>query len=181
MRKTLKISALALALVMVLGIVAFAAPSVTGPAGDPVDENNVAIAYTAPADPIDVDKAAADPNQKETADKLAVVWQGNIPGAGDAGDMTNKPITWTVFVDGVYYFYHYEGGTWVLKGSQASSGKKVTYTFDSLSPVAVVQGSATTPQTGDNSNIALWGGLMVAAIAVAAGTVVYSRKRKNEA
>ena len=39
-------------------------------------------------------------------------------------------------------------------------------------------GTTGSPQTGDNSNIALWMALMLAAGAVLTGTAVYSRKRK---
>ena len=38
-------------------------------------------------------------------------------------------------------------------------------------------GDTTSPQTGDDSNIALWMALMLAAGAALTGTAVYSRKR----
>ena len=178
MRNVLKITTLVLALVMVLGIgMAFAAPSVVATVEDPVDGDNAKVPYTTSSVTITTADAAAAAGQKEPASDLAVVWQGDIAKAYEG-----KAITFPVSVDGTYYAYHWNGTAWELvDGPKASTGKKVTFTFPSLSPVAIVQGSATTPQTGDSSNIALWGGLMVAAIAVAAGTVVYSRKRKNEA
>ena len=39
-------------------------------------------------------------------------------------------------------------------------------------------GDFTSPQTGDDSNIALWIGVLLAAGAALTGTAVYSRKRK---
>ena len=40
------------------------------------------------------------------------------------------------------------------------------------------EGAVTSPQTGDDSNIALWIGVMLAAGAALTGTALYSRKRK---
>ena len=41
-------------------------------------------------------------------------------------------------------------------------------------------GASESSQTGDDSNIALLAGLLVLAAAVAAGTVVYGRKRREQ-
>lgn len=178
MKNVLKITTLVLALVMVLGMgMAFALPSVTATVEDPYDGDTAVTGITTPSVVITTADAAAAQGQTEKASDLAVVWQGDIPTT-----YKGKTLTFNVSVDGTYYAYHWNGTSWdLVEGPKASSGKKVSFTFPDLSPVAIVQGSATTPQTGDNSNIALWGGLMVAAVAVAAGTVVYSRKRKNEA
>ena len=40
------------------------------------------------------------------------------------------------------------------------------------------ESAVTNPQTGDDSNIALWIGVMLAAGAALTGTALYSRKRK---
>ena len=49
---------------------------------------------------------------------------------------------------------------------------------DTDKPSGDQTGDTTSPQTGDDSNIALWMALMLAAGAVLTGTAVYSRKRK---
>ncbi len=183
MKKTLKISALALALVMVLGMaMAFAAVSVTGPIT--VDNSGTPVDTSAPiSDTIaNADEAAAVPEQTETAATLQVLWNGDIP-ATEA----NKTLTFSIpgVADGTkIYLYHLPTGAtaWKVEGNATASGGKVNFTMPStMSPFALVASTATPVATGDNANIALWGGLMVAAVAVAAGTVVYSRKRKNEA
>ena len=60
------------------------------------------------------------------------------------------------------------------------SADTVTITSDSFSPFAIfVKTNATdkVPGTGNYSNIALWGGVLVVAVA-AAGVVLFEKKRK---
>ena len=58
-------------------------------------------------------------------------------------------------------------------------------TFPDLSPIGLAvelpESGEDTPKTGDNSNITLWAAVLVVAAAGAAGTMLYSKKRKNEA
>ena len=182
MRNTLKISAIALALVMVLGVVmAFAATSTVSITNIVDEDNNPVAIGTDPQIVDDADEAAAAEGQDETASTLNVLWNGEI-----GSTYANKTLTFTLsgVADGTkVYLYHYTGtpAAWKVEGNSTVSGGKVSFTMPATtSPFALVASTAI-PATGDNSNIALWGGLMVAAIAVAAGTVVYSRKRKNEA
>ena len=186
MKNVLKITTLALALVMVLGMaMAFAAPSITATVSNPTNATGTNTkdswgAATALDTTTAAEKATAA-GQTETASNLAIVYYAELDSA-NAGTALDFPVSGVA--DGtLFYAYHWDTATaaWQYVNKAASSGNKVTFTFPELSPVAIVQTATATPQTGDNSNIALWGGLMVAAIAVAAGTVVYSRKRKNEA
>ena len=50
---------------------------------------------------------------------------------------------------------------------------------DTDKPSGDQTGDTTSPETGDDSNIALWMALMLAAGAALTGTAVYSRKRKH--
>ncbi|MEE3482236.1 MAG: LPXTG cell wall anchor domain-containing protein [Lachnospiraceae bacterium] len=61
----------------------------------------------------------------------------------------------------------------VVRGKETRSGNA-----DTDKPNDGQTGDTTSPQTGDDSNIALWMALMLAAGAALTGTAVYSRKRK---
>ena len=83
------------------------------------------------------------------------------------------------------YAFHWNAETenwdYVDKGTAAS----FDITFPDLSPIGLVvelpESGEDTPKTGDNSNITLWAAVLVVAAAGAAGTILYSKKRKNEA
>ena len=182
MRNVLKIcTVMALALVLVLGMFssAFAADSST----DIVEfwTATEKVSETRTFDDVP-ELTAADAKALAGVDvDLTSLWLGDVePGELNLECRVRDG-------KGTYYVFHYnypaaakaasdEGG-WEYVGK--GDGEKFDVTFKSLSPVAVFQ--AATPQTGDNSNMYLWGGLMIAAAAAAIGTVVYSKKRKNEA
>ena len=184
MRNVLKIcTVMALALVLVLGMFAsaFAADSSTDIVEFWDTDSNSKLSFTTTFDDVP-ELTAADAKALAGVDvDLTSLWLGDVePGKLDLECRVRDG-------KGTYYVFHYnypaaakaasdEGGwEYVAKGD----GEKFDVTFTSLSPVAVFQ--AATPQTGDNSNMYLWGGLMIAAAAAAIGTVVYSKKRKNEA
>ena len=175
MRKVLKITSLVLALVMALGMfaMAFAADSKTVAVELPEEVKwTETTALTAK-------EAAAAEKQNAKEEELTVIWTGDIDAANKG-----KAITFTVdLADGtIVDAYHKGAKGWEFVAEQTVKDKKVTFTFNDLSPVALVvraAGSAA-PQTGDSS-VMLWGALMVVAAAAAVSTVVISKKRKIEA
>ena len=144
MRNTLKISAIALALVMVLGVVmAFAATSTVSITGI-VDEDNNPVTPTTPVEIVDDSAEAATANgQTETAANLNVLWNGDIPTA-----FANKTLTFTLsgVADGTkVYLYHYTGtpAAWKVEGNSTVSGGKVSFTMPATtSPFALVASTA---------------------------------------
>ena len=61
-----------------------------------------------------------------------------------------------------------------INGTTVEAGETITVEKESTDPT----GDTTSPVTGDDSNIALWIGVLLAAGAALTGTAVYSRKRK---
>ena len=76
------------------------------------------------------------------------------------------------------------GGYTVTAPADSNLSIDMTVTADGRLTVENVQDvtpepdDGKTPQTGDNSNIALWIAIMLAAGAAMTGTVLYNRKRK---
>ena len=174
MRNVLKIcTVMALALILVLGMFAsaFAADSAT----EKVEfwDMDITKKVSKTQDPPEK-LAAADAKELAKADAdLTEFWYGEVE---------SEPKTLECRIQGgkgTFFVFHYNEDADKWEFVAEGSGDKFDVAFTDLSPVAVFQ--AATPQTGDNSNMYLWGGLMVAAAAAAIGTVVYSKKRKNEA
>ena len=61
-----------------------------------------------------------------------------------------------------------------INGTTVEAGETIIVEKESTDPT----GDTTSPVTGDDSNIALWIGVLLAAGAALTGTAVYSRKRK---
>ncbi len=74
-----------------------------------------------------------------------------------------------------------------VNGQDVSAGASITVTDAADEPTqqepsdnaGTVSGSDKVPETGDDFNIAVWAAIMGLAAAVAAGTAVYSRRRKS--
>lgn len=191
MKKVLKISTvlvLACALILGMGVKVSAAGSKTDlveitsatkdgekveytvePVADTVDPLTEAIAS----------KELAAKNVKTVdASGLKVLWQKDVKNA-PAG--TKFAFSVTDFDGQPVYAFHWNGTSWdyVDKGTAPS----LEITFPDLSPIGLVVElpAEPTPATGDNSNITLWIGVMAVAAAGAVGTMLYSKKRKNEA
>ena len=132
------------------------------------------------ADDIQTPPTVDDDDIAETvASELSVVRQFDLTAPPTGASF---PLTITFDVpeaeDGqTVYIYHYNGTTWELVGT--GTGKSVTATFNSLSPVAIVL-LAMPPQTGDVSSTMPWIMLGAASIVTAAVTVLYSRRRREE-
>lgn len=73
-------------------------------------------------------------------------------------------------------------GSWHLAKSVKNNGRYVEVIFDNICPVAFLVETdggipgGVIPETGDNSNVALWGGLCLAAVA---GIVILLKSRKK--
>ena len=184
MRNVLKIcTVMALALILVLGMFssAFAASSQTDIVEFWDDTEKVSETATFEGVP---ELTAEDAKALAEADvDLKQIWLGDVWGD------TLKLECRIQEGKGTYYIFHYKAPVALAKATaeegewefvQSGEGDKFDVTFTSLSPVAVFQ-AADIAQTGDNSNMYLWGGLMIVAAAAAIGTVVYSKKRRNEA
>ena len=181
MKNVLKIcTVMALALILVLGM--FTSAFAAGSATDKVEFWDGDVKVSATQDPPEkLDAADAKALAKVDVD-LSEFWYGEVE---------SEPKTLECRIQdgkGTFYIFHYKYAESLAKGASEEgewefvaegSGDKFDVAFTDLSPVAVFQ--AATPQTGDNSNMYLWGGLMVAAAAAAIGTVVYSKKRRSEA
>lgn len=184
MRNALKFcTVIALALILVLGMFssAFAASSPTEIVEFWTESEKVS--KTKSFD--DVPELTAEKAKELSSSEvdLTSLWLGDV--WGDTMDLECRVLDGK----GTYFVFHYkepevlakgasEEGEWEYIGT--GNGDKFPVTFTSLSPVAVFQ-AADISQTGDSSNMYLWGGLMIVAAAAAIGTVVYSKKRKNEA
>ena len=114
-------------------------------------------------------------------DDLKVLWQKDV--TAEPGTKFSFKVTG---YDGQpVYAFHWNAETknwdYVDKGTAAS----FDITFPDLSPIGLVvelpESGEDTPKTGDNGNITLWAAVLVVAAAGAAGTILYSKKRKNEA
>lgn len=185
MKKVLKISTvlvLACALILGMGVKVSAAGSKT----DLVEITSATKEYTiaeigADVTPLTEEIASAElkaKNVKEIdASGLKVLWQKDVT----AEDGTKFTFNVTDFNDQTVYAFHWNGTSWdyVDKGTAPS----LEIAFPDLSPIGLVVElpAEPTPATGDNSNITLWIGVMAVAAAGAVGTMLYSKKRKNEA
>ena len=76
--------------------------------------------------------------------------------------------------------YHYNGTDWEVVAE--GKGSEVSAKFDSLSPGALVAktNDNEVPATGDSSNMYLWAGACVAAVACAVIVVISGRKRRED-
>ena len=152
-----------------------------------VDKNGKDIAYT--LDDVDekiilTKEKAAEVNDKiDSPDQVEILWQKDIV----VPDGTAFPATLTFAVPKAYrdkdvFVYHYNGTDW--EAVAEGKGSEISARFDSLSPGALVAKTNTTdtptPSTGDNSNMFLWAGICVIAIAAAAVTVIAGKKRREE-
>ena len=152
-----------------------------------VDKNGKDIAYT--LDDVDekiilTKEKAAEVNDKiDSPDQVEILWQKDIV----VPDGTAFPATLTFAVPKAYrdkdvFVYHYNGTDWEVVAE--GKGSEISARFDSLSPGALVAKTNTTdtptPSTGDNSNMFLWAGICVIAIAAAAVTVIAGKKRREE-
>lgn len=88
--------------------------------------------------------------------------------------------------DKVFAAHKRSDGAWELLNASAPANDTVTITMTSFSPVMILKDQSPasgstqdnkTPGTGNYSNIALWGGVLVVAVA-AAGVVLFEKKRK---
>ena len=114
-----------------------------------------------------------------TENLLTVLWEKNVTASA-------TPVTLTFKVSGTagktVYVFHWNGTAWeyITKGT----GDTVEAEFSNLSPVGLVlqlEDGTQNPDTGDHTNIVLWAGILVLAAAGATGTILYGKKRKNEA
>ena len=193
MKKVLKISTvlvLACALILGMGVKVSAAGSktdlveITSATKDGQDVDYTAI----PVDvtPLTEELASAELKAKSVktieASQLKVLWQKDV----DAPAGTKFGFSVTDFDGQTVYAFHWNAQTenwdYVDKGTAPS----LEITFPDLSPIGLVaelpeEAGGETPATGDDSNITLWIGVMAVAAAGAVGTVLYSKKRKNEA
>ena len=190
MKKVLKISTvlvLACALILGMGVKVSAAGSktdlveITSATKDGKDVEYTVEPVADTVDPLTeaiASKELAAKNVKEIdASGLKVLWQKDVT----AEDGTKFTFNVTDFNDQTVYAFHWNGTSWdyVDKGTAPS----LEITFPDLSPIGLVVElpAEPTPATGDNSNITLWIGVMAVAAAGAVGTMLYSKKRKNEA
>ncbi len=195
MKKVLKISTvlvLACALILGMGVKVSAAGSKTdlveitsatkdGQTVDytaaPVDENTV--------DPLTEALASAELKAKGVktidAGQLKVLWQKDV--TAPAG--TKFGFSVTDFDGQPVYAFHWNAETKNWDYVDKGTAPNLEITFPDLSPIGLVaelpEAGGETPATGDESNITLWIGVMVVAAAGAVGTILYSKKRKNEA
>ncbi len=88
--------------------------------------------------------------------------------------VNNQPEKYDTAVSGSAYS---EGGFYITE-TYIEDEKPSEPPTDTDKPSGDQTGDTTPPQTGDDSNIALWMALMLAAGAALTGTAVYSRKRK---
>lgn len=110
-----------------------------------------------------------------------------------AGDSVNIPVKVQGIKkgDAVYAIHFGDNGPELIAAS-ATADDTVTLTMNSFSPVMILKdqspaagssttttasGETATPATGVYSNVALWAGVLVVAVA-AAGIVLYDRKKK---
>ena len=183
MKKKL-VAMLAALTVLACGTTVLAAPSVSAPdvLKDKVTgvtaSNGVVVTLNEVGSAV-VDKAEEAAEKVTKDSELLALVDVNVP----AG--TKFPITLTFAVDGVkagdnIYLLHFENGKWeTIKADKIEDGK-VTATFKSLSPVAIVQapkaadnnGGTTSPGTGASVV------LPMAALVCAAGAAGCAKKVK---
>lgn len=148
-----------------------------------VDKNGKDIAFT--LDDVDekhilTKEKAAEVNDKiDSPDQVEILWQKDIV----VPDGTAFPVTLTFAVPKDYqdkdvFVYHYNGTDWEVVAE--GKGSEVSAKFDSLSPGALVAKTEETPATGDSSNMFLWAGVCVVAVAAAAVTVISGKKRRED-
>lgn len=194
MKKVLKISTvlvLACALILGMGVKVSAAGSKTDVVeitsatkdGAEVEFSAVEIGDNVPE--LTAEIASAELKAKSIkevdASQLEVLWQKDV----DAPAGTKFGFSVSGFDGQTVYAFHWSGSNWdyVAQGT----APEFEITFPDLSPIGlVVEKPATepggeTPDTGDSSNMPLWIGVMAVAAAGAVGTMLYSKKRKNEA
>ncbi len=113
------------------------------------------------------------------ASGLKVLWQKDV--TAPAGTTFTFKVTG---YDGqTVYAFHWNATAknwdYVDKGTAAD----FSITFPDLSPIGLVVElpAEVTPETGDHSNTVLWACILGVAAIGAVGTVLYSKKRKNEA
>ena len=116
------------------------------------------------------------------ADKLKVLWQKDV--TAPSGTKFAFNVSDAEYKDQPVYAFHWNAET--KNWDYVDQGKAPSFEieFPSLSPIGLVvelPESGETPYTGDNSNVTLWIGVMAVAAAGAVGTMLYSKKRKNEA
>ena len=191
MKKVLKISTvlvLACAMILSLNVKALAAGSKT----DAVEiTSSTDTKYQVKA----IDESKVTPLTEELASKelaaksvktidasgLKVLWQKDVE--AEAG--TKFGFSVTGYDGQTVYAFHWNSETknwdYVNKGTAAN----FEITFPDLSPIGLVvelpESNENAPKTGDNSNVVLWASVLVVAAAGAVGTMLYSKKRKNEA
>lgn len=187
------VTAAVLALSMTL--TAFAAPSVSVSGivtyGNGIDANGTAIMATLTDVAEEYSDAMADVRRPETLKALLGDAYKDTMSVVDIRDVTvpegtPMPVKLTFNVPGVtpttavaVLHYDIEKKVWEVVDSTAGQGI-VTATFTSLSPVAFVvdkgtAGTVTSPNTGENSYVVLFG---AAAVAAACGVAVLSKKKK---
>ena len=148
-----------------------------------VDKNGKDIAFT--LDDVDekhilTKEKAAEVNDKiDSPDQVEILWQKDIV----VPDGTAFPSTLTFAVPKDYqdkdvFVYHYNGTDWEVVAE--GKGSEVSAKFDSLSPGALVAKNEETPATGDSSNMFLWAGVCVVAVAAVAVTVISGKKRRED-
>ena len=191
MKKVLKISTvlvLACAMILSLNVKALAAGSKT----DAVEiTSSTDTKYQVKA----IDESKVTPLTEELASKelaaksvktidasgLKVLWQKDV----EAEKGTKFGFSVTGYDGQTVYAFHWNSETknwdYVNKGTAAN----FEITFPDLSPIGLVvelpESNENAPKTGDNSNVVLWASVLVVAAAGAVGTMLYSKKRKNEA
>lgn len=150
-----------------------------------VDKNGKDIAFT--LDDVDEkhiltkEKAAKVNDKIDSPDQVEILWQKDIV----VPDGTAFPATLTFAVPKDYqdkdvFVYHYNGTDWEVVAE--GKGSEVSAKFDSLSPGALVAktNDNEVPATGDSSNMYLWAGACVAAVACAVIVVISGRKRRED-
>lgn len=130
-------------------------------------------------------RVAGDVNDLVSLDVVDVKIDATLA-AGDSVDISLY-VQGILAGDKVIAAHKRSDGAWELIDASAPANDTVTVTMTSFSPVMIfkdttpndgsTQNNSNAPGTGNYSNIALWGGVLVVAVA-AAGVVLFEKKRK---
>lgn len=181
MRKLEKL-AIAMTVVMSMGITAMASGSISSTYSDAGSKdasgNAIELTVTAATETITAADAvaaiaAASDISIATEDAVVIVKEITAP-EGAEFPLTIKLSVGGVTADSTVAVLHYTEGAWEYVEATAGDGT-VTFTVDSLSPIAVVvEGTSTTsPETGEASMTSI---MMIAAVALGTAFVVSKRK-----
>lgn len=194
MKKFIKTLAATLATVMVFGMTVSAAGSPDGYSANPINASNAedtqamskagaTKAFDAAGNQVELKFVASNKEDQAAAEKVAAEKKlGKVVVAFEMTATGNGPYTVTLKVPGLkndtaYSVMHYTNGAWEVIAAKNNNDGTITFTVNSCSPFAVVEGVASAavvaPKTGEVIAMAA-----ILALVMMAGAVVCAKKAR---